>query len=360
MVERKEQGVLPWNAVPRRRAADWLMYKLRLPVIIATTVCSLGFVEPGYAAPPPAKKITNSRKLGLNIRVQGGGWGQADREQIETVLYSVADELMLRLPKKLSAPIVVTHTESNPIALYDRGPNGEYLVRLHATGEDWQFYVYEFAHELCHILSNYEENIGADTTKYNQWFEETLCETASLYTLKSLAATWETSPPGPGWSAQAPRLHRFFDLLVNEGHRRLPPHSPLAAWLRDNEDALKHNPYLRQKNEVVANLLLPLFASRPDNWDALTYLNLNPTDARASLQQYLDHWYANAPEDHKVFIGRVLALLRPGPQVEPQPATVIAQDEAGVAGKPAEGGPKPVPQPLSEASPLPQQKAPGT
>lgn len=338
-----DQSKLPWNAVPRRRASDWLMYKLRLPVAIASVICSLTYVNAGYAVPATSPAVAkkpsfNGRKQGLTIRVEGGGWG-VKKESIETVLYSVADELMARLPKKLSAPIVVTHTDTNPIALYERGSEGEYLVHLHAKGDDWQFYVYEFAHELCHILSNYEENIGADTTKYNQWFEETLCETASLYTLKNLANTWEKSPPAPGWSGEAWRLRRFYDLLINEGHRKLPPHSPLATWLHDNEEALKEDPYLRQKNEVVANLLLPLFETSPENWDSLTYLNLNPGDARASLDQYLNHWYQNAPQEHKEFISRVLSLLWQGDK--PQPAApVIASDESvGAAGAPGEGNP---------------------
>lgn len=326
----------PWSAVPRRRAADWLMYKLRLPVIVATAVCSLTFVETGYAAPPaPVKKIASARKLGLRIQVQGGGWGSASKESIETVLYSVADELMSRLPTKLAVPIVVTHTDTNPIALYERGSQGEYLVHLHASGQNWQFYVYEFAHELCHILSNFEENSGADTSSYNQWFEETLCETASLFTLKSLANTWEKSPPAPQWSAHAGKLRRFYDLLVSEGHRKLPPRSPLAVWLRENEENLKHNPYLRDRNEVVANLLLPLFEGNPQNWDALTYLNLSPNDARANLQQYLWNWYQNAPVGHKQFISRILALLRhddTAPPLAPVIAGGPATTGTGVSG----------------------------
>lgn len=300
------------------------MHKLRLPVVIATVVCSLVYGESGYAALAPAKKAIDARKLGLDIRVEGGGWGNAGRGEIEAVLYSVADELMARLPKKLAYPIVVTHTDSNPIALYERGPQGEYLVRLHAREENWHLYVYEFAHELCHILSNYEENAGADTSRYNQWFEETLCETASLFTLKTLAVIWKTTPPRPEWASEADRMRRFFDLLVNEGHRRLPPHTALAAWLQDNEPRLRADPYLRDKNEVVANLLLPLFDSNPENWDAVTYLNLDPDDAHDSLQDYLSHWYRNAPSDHKIFIASVLALLRPGDTTVPTIATVTA------------------------------------
>ena len=210
---------------------------MRLPLIIASLLCSVIYSSPSYST--PLKKPVNSRKLGLTIKVEGEGWGNVRKETIEKVLYSVADELLTRLPKKLSVPIVVTHTDSNPVALYERGKNGEYRVQLHASEANWHLYTYEFAHELCHILSNYEENAGPGTSRYNQWFEETLCETASLFTLKNLAATWKDAPPAPDWSKETDKLNRFFDLLIAEGHRQLPPHSPLAVWLASNEERLR-------------------------------------------------------------------------------------------------------------------------
>jgi hypothetical protein len=121
-------------------------------------------------------------------------------------------------------------------------------------------------------------------------------------------------------------LNRFFDLLVSEGHRRLPPHSPLAAWLRDNEERLRHDPYQRQKNEVVANLLLPLFEANPEHWDTLAYLNLDPDDARNTLQDYLRNWYNSAPAEHRTFIADVLALFQAPP--------ALAVADAGSANPP--------------------------
>jgi hypothetical protein len=281
---------------------------MRLPLIIASLLCSVIYSSPSYSA--PLKKPVNSRKLGLTIKVEGEGWGNVRKETIEKVLYSVADELLTRLPKKLAVPIVVTHTDSNPVALYERGANGEYLVQLHAREANWHLYTYEFAHELCHILSNYEENAGPGTSRYNQWFEETLCETASLFTLKNLAITWKDSPPAPGWSKETDKLNRFFDLLIAEGHRQLPPHSPLAVWLASNEERLRRDPYQREKNELVANMLLPLFERNPENWATLSYLNLDPGDAGSSLRDYLRNWYRKAPDEHKTFIADVLDLFQ--------------------------------------------------
>lgn len=325
---------------------------MRLPIIVASILCSLVCCAGAQATPTKKPKPASSRTLGLDIRVEGGGWGNARKAQIETVLYAVADELLARLPEKLSRPIVVTHTDRNPVALYDRGPGGEYLVRLHASEERWYLYAYEFAHELCHIMSNYEENVGTDTSKYNQWFEETLCETASLFTLKNLAATWEASPPSPEWSKQAWYMRSFFDLLIAEGHRKLPPHTALAAWLGGQEERLRHDPYQREKNQVVANLLLPLFERDPENWDALSYLNLDPADGRNSLRQYLRNWYENAPAEHKTFIAGVLDLLElrdvvpvtsAAVSADPPPvpsAAKASQPGSGAAGPAGRSGPE--------------------
>jgi hypothetical protein len=280
---------------------------VRLPLIIASILCSVTYPFTSHAE--PLKKPVSSRKMGLTISVEGEGWGSARKETIESVLYAVADELMTRLPKKLVVPIVVTHTDQNPVAIYQRGENGEYRVRLHARGPNWHLYTYEFAHEFCHILSNYEENVGPGVSRYNQWFEEALCETASLFALKNLAATWESRPPTPDLSGKGKKLNRFFDLLIAEGHRQLPQHTPLAIWLASNEEELRHNPYQREKNDLVAKLLLPLFERNPESWSTLSYLNLDPGDAGNSLRDYLRNWYQNAPAQHKVFIADVLGLL---------------------------------------------------
>ena len=287
---------------------QWVARYMRLPLIVAAISCPL--VHADEVATPAARPGFKSKEMGLRIDVRGDGWGSANRESIETLLYSVADELLSRLPANLAVPVVVAHTNRSPAVLYERGPAGEYQVQLHASGENWHLYVYEFAHELCHILSSFDENSGPQDTRYNQWFEETLCETASLFALKNLAARWESSPPAPRWSEAAKKLRRFFDHLVSEGHRQLPLDTPLTAWLQENEEQLRKDPYLRKKNEVVANLLLPLFRDDPQDWAALRYLNLDAADARNSLRDYLVRWYRNAPLEHKRFVAGILAMSR--------------------------------------------------
>jgi len=279
-----------------------------LPLFVASVLCSLAFSVHGQV-PQVEHKQVSPRKQGMTIRVEGSGWGSARREEIETVLHAVADELLGQVSEKLPVSVVVRHTESNPMAVYERGANGEYVVLLHARDERWPLYAYEFAHELCHILSNYAEHRDTDQRRASQWFEEALCETASLYVLRSLATRWTESPPSPRWGEQAANLRAFADRLLAEDHRQLPADAGLAVWVAAHEERLRQDPYLRQHNEVVANLLLPLFEQQPAGWEAVRYLNRSPEDARNRLQEYLENWYANAPDTQRRFIADVLALV---------------------------------------------------
>lgn len=292
-----------------RGAGGVLLRGVRMPFILASLWCSVAWA--GGELPPAAKKSGAGRKPGLSIQVHGGGWGRVSRDDIESVLQATAETLLSRLPGRPGVPIVVTHTDGPPVALYGRGAQGEFRIRLHARGENWHLYAYEFAHELCHLLSNHDAHVeaGGEGAHANQWFEEALCETASLYVLKHLAAEWEAAPARSRWAEEGPVLRRFFDLLIAEGHRRLPADTPLAQWLQENEAALRSDPYLRQKNELVATLMLPLFEEDGGRWEALGYLNLAPEDARAGLRRYLAHWYRHAPLQHRALVGQVLALV---------------------------------------------------
>lgn len=260
----------------------------------------------GYAASPTP--VSTGVGAGV-IRVEGDGWGTPDRTVVTEILHSVAHEILPRWPEKLTAAIVVTHTDGNPIALYDRGEHGEYLVRLHARGERWHLYVYEFAHEFCHLLSNHDANTGAGMPRHNQWLEESICEASSLFALQAVAVRWRGAAPGSPWPARAHMLQRFHDELMAEEHRRWPAGVSVVEWLHDNEAALRRDPYQREQNDRVAKLLLPCFERDPAAWGALSFLNLDIRDGVSSLHDYLHHWHRNAPAEHKPLVADVMAAL---------------------------------------------------
>ena len=110
------------------------------------------------------------------------------------MLDSAGRELGQFFPDYKIEPIVVTRGHSGPITLFHRNDRGEIVVRLDTEKTYWSQYAYQFAHEFCHVLCGFKPGYEG-----NKWFEETLCETASLYVMRGMSRTWKTSPPYANW-----------------------------------------------------------------------------------------------------------------------------------------------------------------
>src|SRR5262245_61871033 len=134
----------------------------------------------------------------LVIRVASEGWGDAGAADITKVLQSAGDALSSQFPERKFPPIEVSRSSTTPITLFQRGPAGELRVRLNVEGTYWAQFAFQFAHEMGHVVCGFEEYPNP-----NQWFEETLCETASLFVLGRMAERWKTRPPWPNWKDYA-------------------------------------------------------------------------------------------------------------------------------------------------------------
>lgn len=246
-------------------------------------------------------------KRAVHIRVLDGDWGNARPDEIEVLLNAVAEELLAHFPGRELNPIVVSPSRSGPVVLYQKGPGNEYQVLLAARGNQWAEYVYEFSHELFHILANYEHHAPPRQARH-QWFEEMLGESVSLYTLKRFSRMWEHSPPRDEWRGYAPDMRRFTHRALSEPHRTLPKNISFQTWFRENGPVLVKKPYLREKNELVATFFLPLLEQDPD-WRALAYLNLEAPQGESSFYEHLASWYHATPEQHRHFVRHAMRVF---------------------------------------------------
>jgi hypothetical protein len=183
---------------------------------------------------------------------------------------------------------------------------------LSARDTHWAQYSFQFAHEFCHALANYANSSRqtiSDTSNANLWFEESLCETASLFSLRAMSHTWQVSPPYPGFRGYAPSLADYAQQRLTLPEHRLPVGTSFPDWFRQHQPALRREAGLRNWNAIIAAQLLPIFEAEPAGWEAVTFLNRGSSDGQESLAEYFDQWRTNCPDRLRPFVSKVAAVF---------------------------------------------------
>ncbi len=94
---------------------------------------------------------------GFTIEVKEGDWGGTATQEIGVVLGSAADCFAAALGERATEPVCVYPNASPsepPITLLRRSSSGSVTIRLGARGCLWARFVFQFSHELCHVMAN--------------------------------------------------------------------------------------------------------------------------------------------------------------------------------------------------------------
>ena len=271
-------------------------------IFAATTFCFLLAPAPaqGQTSKEPQAKPQKQNPL-PDILVIRDGW-QADPATVKKVLNSTARELWKNFPDRKLPPMIV-YPKKGPITLYQRGPNDEIFIRLNTGKTFWAQYAFQFSHELCHVLCEYDADPHG-----NNWFEESICELASLYTLRQMGETWKENPPFDHWKSYSKHLASYAQQRMERSE--LGKDETLADWLRKNIQTLYANATRRDLNLVVATKLLPMFEENPEYWQAIEYLNKAKPKQRQSFQRYLSDWRDSCPDEQKGVVDKIAAEFR--------------------------------------------------
>lgn len=183
---------------------------------------------------------------------------------------------------------------------------------LSARDTRWAQYSFQFAHEFCHALANYansSQQTIPDRSNTNLWFEESLCETASLFCLRAMSRTWQVSPPYPAFRAYAPWLSDYAQQRLALPEHRLPAGTSFAYWFHRHEPALRKDAGHRDSNTIIAAQLLPIFETEPAGWEAVTFLNRGSSNGQESLSEHFTRWRANCPNRLRPFVSKLAAVF---------------------------------------------------
>ncbi len=268
------------------------MRNRRIPLFLPATL----FVLLPLASPADSRKA-------LTIQVNPEGF-DASRADIHAVCRSAADQLLRHMKGLEKTTTAVSRGDQGPIVLFRRGNKGEHLIRLTTGKLYWAQYAYQFSHEICHVLCGYDEDFRG-----NLWFEETICETASLYCMRSMSVEWRTNAPYENWKSYAPLLRDYTDQIERTRQDYLEiTRTGLPAYYRKHAQHLSSNGTDRKKNGAMALVLLAVFERHPENWNAIRWLNSSPSPQGETFAQYLSKWHQAAPREHSEFVASVAAL----------------------------------------------------
>jgi hypothetical protein len=258
-------------------------------------------IQTTLANTPPATPPAGEPSLRFRIVVEPGDWGTSSLADTTKVCESTASAFIPYLSSNDYAPLLISNDASGPITLYRRGANHEHLVRLNTANRAWAQLVFQFSHELCHILCNYR-----NVKNPQLWFEETLCECASLFALRQMANTWKTDPPYSNWKSYSSALNDYAAqrLKIHQNDKQSAEEIYVA-----NRSKLESSGTDRDLNNRLAAKLLPLFEKDPTAWEAVQYLNRGPAEENGDFQRYLKGWYERVPEQKKVFVVRMAKLF---------------------------------------------------
>jgi hypothetical protein len=262
----------------------------------------------GIATVQAIDKVPVSESRPIDIRVQNGGFG-ASPADIKAVLQSTAGELLRYCPSVRLPGIDVYHRSDHPQTDSELTAEGRIAIGLAVKDNHWAQYSFQFAHEYCHALINYNNNHTkmAFHARYpNLWLEESLCETASLFALQALSRSWARTPPHPVWRDYAPWFSVYLEERLRLPEHHLPSGTRFIVWFRANNSDLRRDGTRRDRNTIIAAQLLPIFEKEPQGWGALAFFN--PVTNQSLAQQFMN-WRSRCPRKLQPFVGKLAAVF---------------------------------------------------
>lgn len=230
-------------------------------------------------------------------------FGNYDKEIVFSLLKTVdiifSNSMELKPFSSSNCAILYNHFKANPMCC--DSCNGHYIF-LHVKENYWCKWLYQFSHEYCHHLIN--GKMSGDL-KGLKWFEETICELASMYNLKMMSEVWK-------YSSEPLKRHfvpAFLDYLndLQTKHPLLYEQTLHPKFLQFWDNRLKEPIYHRDLYNAIAVRIFPLFLQDPHLWKII--LHFGDMENWDSLEDLFLHLRRNATPDYSDSLEKLHLLL---------------------------------------------------
>ncbi len=196
---------------------------------------------------PTCGAADDPRELRITVKDE---FRSAPPDNVAAVLRSAAGEIWRHCPntKFRGAGFFVYRDPRYPITHFDPDSEGRIVIGLATEDLYWAQYAFQFAHEFCHaLLEHTDERQWKEPRQANHWLDESLCETASLFSLRAMSKSWLTSPPYANWKDFAPRLAAYAEDRLDSAAGQLPRGTTFAQWFAEQQPSLRERSVQRKK-----------------------------------------------------------------------------------------------------------------
>ena len=162
-----------------------------------------------------------------------------------------------------SKECVIMHNNDGPMCC--NSSSGR-IIFLSTKGNYWCQWIYQFAHEYCHHLI---DGYMIPNFKGLFWFEETICELASLFHLSRM---WEYCIQSPQLAQYTPSVERYLSNLLTKNNGLVESFrlGKLSPW----KERLQEETYNRDLYNAIAVVMFPYFEQNPYLWKIINCIRL--------------------------------------------------------------------------------------
>lgn len=240
--------------------------------------------------------------MSANLCVCPNVWGDANAETVQAVLnICVETEYNWFCQEQIPNKKIFVNQSQYAYPWIDMQQNHN-TIFLRTRDCYWAQYAYQFSHELCHHVIDAEY---CEKARFG-WFEESICELASLCCLYQMADKREIKPPYWNWQSYASALREYANEIIQKPSNNV---DDFNIWLSSNLDALYLDRYNRHLNSIIAVHLFPTFNENHQMWKVMQYLNKIEISVDMTLNEYLNNLSTIVPLELELEMNRLKELL---------------------------------------------------
>lgn len=236
----------------------------------------------------------NNKLINISTYLVDKGWGDCRIEDLALILNGVIYKYQHIIDENRYTKDIckIQPREDHPFCF--KVMNNFQVIELSAKNRNYCQYVYQFAHEYCHFLIN-RDNKGERTGAY--WFEETICELASIYMLRMMEQQWKINPPYPNWQSYHLSYKEYVDEIINRPSNKID--KTLKEWISERSDLLHTPEYQREMYTTIAVNIMDVFFDNPNLWNIITYIKEIHRLEYTTFENFINSLYSVLPDDLK-------------------------------------------------------------